>query len=38
MVRQPYVVADLCIGCAICERKCPTAPDKGIIVVKTREA
>jgi len=37
-VRLPYVVTDLCIGCAICELKCPTAPDKGIIVVKVREA
>ncbi|MBN1497653.1 MAG: 4Fe-4S binding protein [Spirochaetes bacterium] len=37
-VRLPYVVTDLCIGCSICELKCPTAPDKGIIVVKVREA
>ena len=22
-LRQPYVVADLCIGCGICENKCP---------------
>lgn len=37
-VKLPYVVSDLCIGCAICELKCPTAPDKGIVVVKVREA
>jgi MauM/NapG family ferredoxin protein len=37
-VMLPYVVADLCIGCAICELKCPTRPDKGIIVVKVRKA
>ncbi len=37
-VMLPYVVADLCIGCAICELKCPTAPDKGIVTIKVREA
>ena len=37
-VMLPYVVAELCIGCAICEVKCPTKPDKGIVVVKVREA
>ena len=29
---------DLCIGCAICELKCPTEPDKGVIVLKVRDA
>ncbi len=38
IVRLPSVVTDLCIGCAICEQKCPTAPDKGIIVVKVQGA
>ncbi|MBP7737908.1 MAG: 4Fe-4S binding protein [Spirochaetes bacterium] len=37
-VKLPYVVADLCIGCAICELKCPTAPDKGIVIDKVRKA
>ncbi|HOT43818.1 MAG TPA: 4Fe-4S binding protein [Spirochaetota bacterium] len=37
-VMLPHVVADLCIGCAICELKCPTRPDKGIVVVKVRNA
>jgi polyferredoxin len=37
-VKQPYVVPDLCIGCAICELKCPTEPDKGVIVLKVRDA
>ena len=37
-VMQPYVVKDLCIGCAICELKCPTAPDKGVVVKKTADA
>jgi MauM/NapG family ferredoxin protein len=38
IVKQPYVVKDLCIGCAICELKCPTAPDKGVVVMKSRDA
>jgi polyferredoxin len=38
MVKLPYVVPDLCIGCAICELKCPTEPDKGIITLKVRDA
>ncbi|MBN2079363.1 MAG: 4Fe-4S binding protein [Spirochaetes bacterium] len=33
-VKQPVVVPELCIGCAICEHKCPTEPDKGIYVMK----
>ncbi len=37
-VMLPYIVTDLCIGCAICELKCPTAPDKGIVIVKVRDA
>jgi len=23
VVKQPYVVEELCIGCGICENKCP---------------
>ena len=38
MVKIPYVVTDLCIGCAICELKCPTEPDKGVIILKVRNA
>ncbi len=37
-VMLPYVIPDLCIGCAICELKCPTTPDKGIVVIKVRDA
>ncbi len=37
-VKLPHVVTDLCIGCAICELKCPTEPDKGIIILKVRDA
>jgi polyferredoxin len=37
-VMLPYIVPDLCIGCAICELKCPTAPDKGVVVIKVRDA
>lgn len=33
-VKRPVVVPELCIGCAICEYKCPTEPDKGIYVEK----
>ncbi|OHD62823.1 MAG: hypothetical protein A2176_03000 [Spirochaetes bacterium RBG_13_51_14] len=38
LIKLPYVDTDLCIGCAICELKCPTAPDKGIVVIKVRDA
>jgi polyferredoxin/ferredoxin len=31
-VKYPYVVKDLCIGCGICETKCPLAGEAGIFV------
>jgi len=33
---QPYVVEALCIGCGICETKCPLPGDAAIRVVTTR--
>lgn len=31
-VKMPYVVKDLCIGCGICENKCPIPGEAGIYV------
>jgi NAD-dependent dihydropyrimidine dehydrogenase PreA subunit len=31
-VLQPYVDKDKCVGCGICENKCPTGPDPSIVV------
>ncbi len=31
-LHKPYVVADLCIGCGICEQHCPLAGEAGIRV------
>jgi len=32
IVKKPYVDPRLCIGCAICQTKCPTKPRRAIIV------
>jgi ferredoxin len=32
MVKYPYVVKDLCIGCGICEDKCPLVGKAGVFV------
>jgi Pyruvate/2-oxoacid:ferredoxin oxidoreductase delta subunit len=32
ILQQPYVVRDLCIGCGICENKCPVEGTAAIIV------
>ncbi len=37
MVKQPYVVDDLCIGCGICETKCPLPGRSAIIVTNANE-
>lgn len=36
-VHLPYVIPSLCIGCGICEHKCPILPDKGIIIAAIRK-
>jgi len=35
IVRQPYVVRDLCIGCGICEYQCPVDGRAAIVVQRT---
>jgi len=37
MVKYPYVVKDLCIGCGICENKCPLVGAPGIFVTPENE-
>ena len=37
-VRQPYVVDSLCIGCGICEHKCPVEGDAAIRVTAAGES
>ena len=37
VTKYPYVVEDLCIGCGICETKCPVVGDSGIFVTRERE-
>ena len=32
LIKKPYVDPRLCIGCAICQTKCPTRPRRAIIV------
>jgi len=34
LVKQPFVVLSLCIGCGICENKCPVEGKRGIRVVR----
>ena len=34
IINLPVIDKTLCIGCVICEYKCPTSPDKGVIVIK----
>ena len=31
-VKQPYLVDKLCIGCGICENRCPLEGEKGVVV------
>jgi ferredoxin len=37
-VRQPYVVDKLCIGCGICEHKCPVDGAAAILVTSAGES
>jgi MauM/NapG family ferredoxin protein len=37
VVKRPYVVTDMCIGCGICEEKCPLKDDPGIRVTARGE-
>lgn len=36
-IKFPYVREDLCIGCGICEAKCPVAGASAVIVERTNE-
>ena len=36
-VKQPRVNLELCIGCGICENKCPIADDRGVYVTSVGE-
>jgi len=36
-VKYPYVIRDLCIGCGICEHKCPLPGEPGIFVTTENE-
>ena len=31
-VKRPYVDVDLCVGCGICQNKCPVRPERAIRV------
>lgn len=37
MVKQPHVNAELCIGCGLCENKCPVSDDAAIRVTSVGE-
>jgi translation initiation factor RLI1 len=37
-VLQPYVVDNLCIGCGICENKCPLPDQPAVFVTAAGEA
>ena len=37
-VRQPYVVDSLCIGCGICENKCPLEGAATVLVTAAGES
>jgi len=36
-VKQPHINLDLCIGCGICENKCPIADERGVYVTSVGE-
>lgn len=37
-VKQPYVINDLCIGCGICENKCPLPGRSAILITSAGES
>ncbi len=37
-VKQPHVNLDLCIGCGICQNKCPIADERGVYVTSVGES
>jgi translation initiation factor RLI1 len=37
VIKQPKVIDHLCIGCGICETKCPLESDSAIIIVRDGE-
>ncbi len=37
-VRQPYVVDSLCIGCGICENRCPLSGEAAVLVTAAGES
>ncbi len=37
MVKYPYVIKELCIGCGICETRCPLPGQAGIYVTTANE-
>ncbi len=37
-VRQPYVIEHLCIGCGICENKCPISGSAAVLVTSAGES
>ena len=38
LVKQPRIDLDLCIGCGICETKCPVRGQPAIYVISTGES
>ncbi len=36
-IKQPYLLESLCIGCGICENKCPLEGKAGVLVINNRE-
>ena len=36
-VKQPYIVDDLCIGCGICETKCPLPGQSAVFITSAGE-
>ena len=36
-IKQPYILESLCIGCGICENKCPLEGKAGVLVINNPE-